>query len=114
MMFSTTRQTRARIHLYVSTLICQTAYSVILPLLPFISTHLKANDFQYSFAFSGYYISMLLGRWYYDYCKLGSLIFGMITDRFGRKVGIVISTLGLCVGNCVLCKVIMSRQYRMC
>lgn len=49
-----------------------------------------------------------------DYCKLGSLIFGMITDRFGRKIGIVVSTFGLCVGNYVLCKVIMSRQYWMC
>lgn len=57
---------------------------------------------------------MLLGRLIYVYCKLGSLIFGMITDRFGRKIGIVVSTFGLCVGNCVLCKVIMSRQYWMC
>lgn len=99
MMLSTSRQTRARIHLYVSVLICQTAYSIILPLIPFISTHLNASDFQLSFAFSGYYISMLIGIIRFGILCLGSLLFGYLTDWYGRKMGLVVSMFGLTVGK---------------
>ena len=77
-MFSTSRQTRARIHLYVTLLLEHIAYSIIMPLIPYICQELHSSDLQLSLAFS--------------------VVFGPVTDRYGRKKGLVISLFGLTVG----------------
>ena len=110
-MFSHSRQTRARIHLYVCTLLCQIAYNIILVLVPFINTRLNANDLQFSLAFSGYYVSMLMGSFNNVCVIIGSIIFGFYTDRYGRKKGLVISMLGLTIGIFVYLFYLTSRKY---
>ena len=90
-MLSPAKQKKIRIYLYMVVLSSQTAYYIIITLLPFLNESLKTTDFQYSIAFSGYYFTVLLSMHHRDFITLGSLFFGPISDRIGRRKAIVIS-----------------------
>ena len=59
-MLSPAKQKKIRIYLYMVVLSSQTAYYIIITLLPFLNEFLGTTDFQYSVAFSGYYFTVLL------------------------------------------------------
>lgn len=90
-MLSPAKQKKIRIYLYMVVLSSQTAYYIIITLLPFLNEYLKTTDFQYSIAFSGYYFTVLLSTCHCAITTLGSLYFGPISDRIGRRKTIVIS-----------------------
>lgn len=58
-MLTTASKNRTRLHLYITYALCQTAFSMILPLVTYINKALHANSLQISLAFSGYYFTML-------------------------------------------------------
>ena len=60
LMLTTAGKNRARFHLYVVTLACQTGSSIILPLVPFVNDVLHTTDVQYSLTFSGYYLTTII------------------------------------------------------
>ncbi|KAK8812729.1 hypothetical protein WA538_004586 [Blastocystis sp. DL] len=91
-MLSPAKQKKIRIYLYMVVLSSQTAYYIIITLLPFLNESLKTTDFQYSIAFSGYYFTVLLS----------SLFFGPISDRIGRRKAIVISLAILVASHVVM------------
>lgn len=59
-MLTTAGKNRSRFHLYVVSIACQTGFSIILPLVPFVNEVLHTTSLQYSLTFSGYYLSMIL------------------------------------------------------
>ena len=79
-MLSPAKQKKIRIYLYIVVLSSQTAYYIIITLLPFLNESLKTTDFQYSIAFSGYYFTVLLSTYIREYIHLGSLFFCPISD----------------------------------
>ncbi|CBK24756.2 Tetracycline resistance protein [Blastocystis hominis] len=90
-MLTTAGRNRSRFHLYVVSIACQTGFSIILPLVPFVNEVLNTTSLQYSLTFSGYYLSMILS----------SIIFGALSDRIGRRMAIVVSLFGLTLGSVV-------------
>ena len=108
-MLSPAKQKKIRINLYMVVL-SQTAYYIIITLLPFLNESLKTTDFQYSIAFSGYYFTVLLSTRYRVFIPLGSLFFGPISDRIGRRKAIVISLAILVACTFQLCVFIRSSR----
>lgn len=98
-MLTTAGRNRSRIHLYIVSIACQTGFSIILPLVPFVNEVLNTTSLQYSLTFSGYYLSMILS--FSCFCVLppGSIIFGALSDRIGRRMAIVVSLFGLTLGE---------------
>ena len=74
-MLTTSRQTRTRLHLYITVILCQTAFSVILPLVTYINKALHANSLQISLAFSGYYFTML-----FPFRSVCVLVMGLVVE----------------------------------
>ena len=109
-MLSPAKQKKIRINLYMVVLSSQTAYYIIITLLPFLNESLKTTDFQYSIAFSGYYFTVLLSTRYRVFIPLGSLFFGPISDRIGRRKAIVISLAILVACTFQLCVFIRSSR----
>src|ERR1044071_6481259 len=63
-------------------------FSVIIPLLPFWARKYHASDFQVGLLFSIYSICQLIA----------SPILGLISDRFGRRPGLLFSQVGSVLG----------------
>lgn len=105
MRIRTSRQNRTYLAVYAVVISSQMAYNMILTLTPFVNEELKASDIQYSLTFAGYYLMVLLSRSctvvFYD---IGSLCFGPISDRIGRRKSIIISLIMLvgCKYSCCL------------
>lgn len=98
-MLTTAGRNRSRIHLYIVSIACQTGFSIILPLVPFVNEVLNTTSLQYSLTFSGYYLSMILSFSFWCVLPPGSIIFGALSDRIGRRMAIVVSLFGLTLGE---------------
>lgn len=98
-MLTTAGRNRSRFHLYVVSIACQTGFSIILPLVPFVNEVLNTTSLQYSLTFSGYYLSMILSFSCWCVSPPGSIIFGALSDRIGRRMAIVVSLFGLTLGE---------------
>ena len=109
--FTTSKQNKTRLALYTVVVIAQTAYNMVLILTPFVNDFLGTTGLQYSLSFSGYYIMVLLSWCSCMLWLLGSLCFGPISDRIGRRRAINISLLMYMIGMLVLSLSCSSHYY---
>ena len=74
--------------------------SLLNPVLPYLVKELNATTFQEGIFFSVYSAMQLISKYVNIYVySLGLLIMGPMSDKFGRKLFIILSLIGSCVGK---------------
>ncbi|KAK8799656.1 hypothetical protein WA158_006204 [Blastocystis sp. Blastoise] len=84
-----TETKRSIIFLYITLAMDIAGFSLVLPLVPYIIKDLNGGSIENGVALSGYAILQYVS----------SVIFGKISDRYGRKICIVITILGQLIGT---------------
>ena len=79
--------------------LCELGYSIVVPILPYLSRSLGANAMQEGCLFSGYCLMQMI-----SWCDclgsfVGLLIMGTGSDHFGRKPFFLLSLIGSCLGE---------------
>ena len=74
-------------------------FSIVVPILPYLSKSLGANAMQEGCLFSGYSLTQMI-----SWCGclgsfVGLLIMGTGSDHFGRKPFFLLSLIGSCLGE---------------
>ena len=74
-------------------------FSIVVPILPYLSKSLGANAMQEGCLFSGYSLTQMI-----SWCGclgsfIGLLIMGTGSDHFGRKPFFLLSLIGSCLGE---------------
>ena len=73
-------------------------YSLITPILPFLSKEMNATDFEQGLLFSGYALSQALSPFRYSPSWIGLWFMGTGSDYYGRKLFFMLSLLGSTFG----------------
>lgn len=74
-------------------------YSLITPILPFLSKEMNAMDFEQGLLFSGYALSQALSVFRVFALRIGLWFMGMGSDYYGRKLFFMLSLLGSTFGE---------------
>lgn len=74
-------------------------YSLITPILPFLSKEMNATDFEQGLLFSGYALSQALSVFRVFALRIGLWFMGMGSDYYGRKLFFMLSLLGSTFGE---------------
>ena len=84
---------------YITVFLDVLGYSIVVPILPYLSRSLGANAMQEGCLFSGYSLTQMI-----SWCGclgsfVGLLIMGTGSDHFGRKPFFLLSLIGSCLGE---------------
>lgn len=74
-------------------------HSLIIPILPFIVEELQASDMESGVLYSGYSLFQLLSLFSPSSWYLGLTIAGAYSDIYGRRIFLLLSLIGSCVGS---------------
>ena len=84
---------------YITVFLDVLGYSIVVPILPYLSRSLGASAMQEGCLFSGYCLMQMI-----SWCDclgsfVGLLIMGTGSDHFGRKPFFLLSLIGSCLGE---------------
>ena len=84
---------------YITVFLDVLGYSIVVPILPYLSRSLGASAMQEGCLFSGYCMMQMI-----SWCDclgsfVGLLIMGTGSDHFGRKPFFILSLIGSCLGE---------------
>ena len=74
-------------------------FSIVVPILPYLSKSLGANAMQEGCLFSGYSLTQMISWCGCLELFVGLLIMGTGSDHFGRKPFFLLSLIGSCLGE---------------
>ena len=74
-------------------------FSIVVPILPYLSKSLGANAMQEGCLFSGYSLTQMISWCGCLELFIGLLIMGTGSDHFGRKPFFLLSLIGSCLGE---------------
>ena len=74
-------------------------FSIVVPILPYLSRSLGANAMQEGCLFSGYSLTQMISWCGCLELFIGLLIMGTGSDHFGRKPFFLLSLIGSCLGE---------------
>ena len=74
-------------------------FSIVVPILPYLSRSLGANAMQEGCLFSGYSLTQMISWCGCLELFVGLLIMGTGSDHFGRKPFFLLSLIGSCLGE---------------
>ena len=83
--------------LYVVVFLYQCANALLLPIMSYFTNSLNASVTEYGLVFTLYYVAQLISSLCLICFRIGSLSFGWIGDRFGRRIAVCGSLIGLTI-----------------
>lgn len=83
--------------LYIVVFLYQCANALLLPIMPYFANSLNANVTEYGLVFTVYYIAQLISLFHSIELFLGSLSFGGVGDKYGRRIAVCVPLLGLAI-----------------
>ena len=84
---------------YITVFLDVLGYSIVVPILPYLSRSLGANAMQEGCLFSGYSLTQMISWCGCLELFVGLLIMGTGSDHFGRKPFFLLSLIGSCLGE---------------
>ena len=84
---------------YITVFLDVLGYSIVVPILPYLSRSLGANAMQEGCLFSGYSLTQMISWCGCLELFIGLLIMGTGSDHFGRKPFFLLSLIGSCLGE---------------
>lgn len=90
--------------LYVVVFLYQCANALLLPIMPYFTNSLNANVTEYGLVFTVYYVAQLISPCHSIELLIGSLSFGGIGDKYGRRVAVCVPLIGIaiCMSVCLI------------
>ena len=87
---------------YITVFLDVLGYSIVVPILPYLSRSLGATAMQEGCLFSGYCLMQMISWCRFGVLFVGLLIMGTGSDHFGRKPFFILSLIGSCLGEFLL------------
>ena len=84
---------------YITVFLDVLGYSIVVPILPYLSRSLGANAMQEGCLFSGYSLTQMISWCGCLELFVGLLIMGTGSDHYGRKPFFLLSLIGSCLGE---------------
>lgn len=83
---------------YITVFMDVLGYSLITPILPFLSNSMNATDFEEGLLYSGYCLTQAISLIWLVFSCIGLYIMGNGSDYYGRKIFFLLSLVGSCFG----------------
>ena len=83
--------------LYIEVFLYQCANALLLPIMPYFTNSLNANVTEYGLVFTVYYVAQLISLFHSIGSFIGSLSFGGIGDKYGRRIAVCVPLIGIAI-----------------